>query len=75
MTFKDLLERAAIKLLSLKTLFAGAVLYVIATVPLSDNNTDALETLCYCVLGAKAVQYGLQAAATIKGKKSEEGQA
>ena len=57
MTFKQMVERAVVKILSFKTLFAAAVLVVLAVVPLTDTNADVLNKLIYCVLGAKTAQY------------------
>ena len=60
MTFKQMLERAAIKILSFKSLFAIGVLVVLTQVELTAQNADVMNKLIYAVLGAKAVQYAAE---------------
>jgi hypothetical protein len=60
MNFKQMLERAAIKILSFKSLFAIGVLVVLTQVELTAQNADVMNKLIYSVLGAKAVQYAAE---------------
>ena len=68
---KELFIRLLAKLTGFKALFTAAVLAILVLHDLSPDNADVMTVLIITVLGAKAVQYGADALAKIKGDGDE----
>ena len=61
MTFKQIMERLYVKLVSFKAMLTVAIIVVLVTHNFTPENADVLRDLIYAVLGAKAVQYAAAA--------------